>query len=119
MSRVLTSWKDIAQYMGKGVRTVQRWEIDLGLPVHRPEKAARHVVIALPDEIDDWVRRQPGVREKSSEPDVENLLREISVLREENAELRRRLIASERDAFSEFRDGAELSPPSESAGSES
>jgi hypothetical protein len=23
---VLTSWKEIAQYVGKGVRTVQRWE---------------------------------------------------------------------------------------------
>ena len=25
-SAVLSSWKDIARYMGKGVRTVQRWE---------------------------------------------------------------------------------------------
>ena len=35
-SAVLSSWKDIARYMGKGVRTVQRWERHLGLPVRRP-----------------------------------------------------------------------------------
>ena len=38
-SAVLSSWKDIAKYMGKGVRTVQRWERHLGLPVRRPNGA--------------------------------------------------------------------------------
>ena len=119
MSRVLTSWKDIAQYLGKGVRTVQRWEVDFGLPVRRPDNAARHVVIALPDEIDEWVRRQSWVHEKHSEPDVERLLGEISALRIENAELRRRLSEHEPAALSKVPDGAEVSPPRESAGSES
>ncbi len=30
---VLNSWKEIACYLGRGVRTVQRYERDLGLPV--------------------------------------------------------------------------------------
>ncbi len=32
---LLNSWKEIAAYMGRGVRTVQRWERDLALPVRR------------------------------------------------------------------------------------
>jgi hypothetical protein len=33
---LLSRWKDIANYMGGGVRTVQRWEQHAGLPVRRP-----------------------------------------------------------------------------------
>src|ERR1041385_1511743 len=33
--RRLDSWKAIAAYLGRGVRTVQRWEREEGLPVHR------------------------------------------------------------------------------------
>ncbi len=32
--RRLNGWKEIAAHFGKGVRTVQRWEKALGLPVH-------------------------------------------------------------------------------------
>lgn len=31
----LNSWKEIATFLGRGVRTVQRWERELQLPVHR------------------------------------------------------------------------------------
>ena len=31
----LDSWKEIATYLGRGVRTAQRWEREEGLPVHR------------------------------------------------------------------------------------
>lgn len=116
MSRVLTSWKDIAQYMGKGVRTVQRWEADFGLPVHRPAGSPRHVVVALPVEIDDWIRRQMWVHEKHSEPDVERLLAEISALRKENAELRHRLGAWEPDASPRSPDGDDAASLNEADG---
>lgn len=53
MAKILSSWKEIAQYLGKGVRTVQRWE-HLGLPIKRP-KDGPHVVLAYTDEIDEWV----------------------------------------------------------------
>ncbi len=52
---VLSSWKEIAAYLGKGVRTVQRWEAEMGLPVHRPG-SERHIVIAIPAELDAWVQ---------------------------------------------------------------
>jgi hypothetical protein len=55
---VLTSWKEIAAYLGKGVRTVQRWESDLGLPVRRPYGVEKHVIVALPEELDKWTRTQ-------------------------------------------------------------
>ena len=54
-SDVLSSWKEIAMYLGKGVRTVQRWECDLGLPVRRPNGADRRVVVALRSELDQWL----------------------------------------------------------------
>jgi hypothetical protein len=43
--RVFTSWKEIASFFGKGVRTVQRWERKFGLPISRPT-AAKNVVLA-------------------------------------------------------------------------
>jgi hypothetical protein len=37
----LNSWKEIASYMGRGVRTVQRYERELHLPVGRIHGKAR------------------------------------------------------------------------------
>jgi hypothetical protein len=54
---VFTCWKEIAQYLGKGVRTVQRWEQQYGLPVQRPLGAShKSSVIAHPDELDRWLK---------------------------------------------------------------
>ena len=58
MAAILSSWKEIAGHLGKAVRTVQRWERDLGLPIHRPLPSKKHIVIAFPDELDRWIRRQ-------------------------------------------------------------
>lgn len=33
---ILSGWKEIANYLRKGVRTVQRYERELGLPIRRP-----------------------------------------------------------------------------------
>ncbi|WP_263418624.1 response regulator [Terriglobus albidus] len=55
MSQILSSWKEIASFFGKGVRTVQRWEHNLGLPVHRPEGASQNIVLAHPDELSAWL----------------------------------------------------------------
>lgn len=52
-----TSWKEIAAYLGKGVRTVQRWECDLGLPILRPNGKPSGVVLASPAELDRWRAR--------------------------------------------------------------
>lgn len=57
LPHVLSSWKEIASFLGKGVRTVQRWETSLGLPVHRPS-GNRGVILAYPGEIDAWCQEQ-------------------------------------------------------------
>lgn len=62
---VLTSWKEIASHLGKGVRTVQRWERGLGLPVRRPNAAQKHVVIAFPEELDNWLRSRLSPRSQA------------------------------------------------------
>jgi phage terminase Nu1 subunit (DNA packaging protein) len=56
---VLNSWKEIAEYMGRGVRTVQRWEQELGLPVRRPRGKDRSAVLALKPELDRWLHNTP------------------------------------------------------------
>ena len=50
----LTTWKEIASYVGKSVRTVQRWERDLGLPVRRG-RSGKTVLLAVTSELDEWV----------------------------------------------------------------
>jgi len=52
---ILSGWKEIAQHLHCGVRTVQRWEAE-GLPVHRPSPHRRSHVIAHSDELERWVR---------------------------------------------------------------
>jgi hypothetical protein len=58
-SQFLSGWKEIANYMGKGVRTVQRYERDLGLPVRRPAGKSTGSVVATTVEIDAWITASP------------------------------------------------------------
>ena len=51
---ILHSWKEIAAHLGRGVRTVQRWEQSEGLPVHRHEHQERSSVYAYQSELDSW-----------------------------------------------------------------
>src|SRR5262245_15797997 len=50
----LDSWKAIASYLGRGVRSVQRWEREEGLPVHRLAHEKRGSVYAYRHEVDAW-----------------------------------------------------------------
>src|SRR5258708_9701864 len=52
----LQSWKEIAVELGRGVRTVQRWERTLQLPIHRLGKGPRSPVFAFKEEIRIWMR---------------------------------------------------------------
>lgn len=54
--RRLTSWKEIASYLGREVRTVTRWEKERSLPVHRDISGRSGVVFADTDELDEWAR---------------------------------------------------------------
>jgi len=59
-SDTLNSWKEIAHYLDRGVRTVQRWERELSLPVRRPHGTKRSPVFAVRSEIDAWLRSCPS-----------------------------------------------------------
>lgn len=50
----LDSWKEIAQHLGREVRTVQRWEKTDGLPVRRLFHEKRGSVFAYTADIDAW-----------------------------------------------------------------
>ena len=51
--RVLSTWSEIAEFVSRSVRTVQRWEEFYHFPIHRDENG----VHALPNEIDEWMRQ--------------------------------------------------------------
>jgi hypothetical protein len=67
--RILSSWKEIAQYLQIDVRTCQRWETAFGLPVHRLGQSSRSRVIAYRDELDDWRARTYRSRAGSRPPE--------------------------------------------------
>src|SRR5579872_3222462 len=50
----LDSWKEIAAYLRRDVRTVQRWERGEGLPVHRHLHDKQGTVYAYQSELDEW-----------------------------------------------------------------
>jgi hypothetical protein len=55
---VLNSWKEIASYLARAVRTAQRWERNSNLPVHRIGNGPKASVFAFGDELDAWFERQ-------------------------------------------------------------
>ena len=56
-SALLDSWKDIAAYLRRSVRSVRRWEKEEGLPVHHDEaRRGGDSVYAYREELDDWWR---------------------------------------------------------------
>jgi hypothetical protein len=54
--RRLASWKEIACYAGVSVATVQRWERNEQLPVHRHMHRKVGSVYGFTDEFDTWLR---------------------------------------------------------------
>jgi hypothetical protein len=101
----LSGWKDIANYLGKGVRTVQRYERELGLPVRRPARKPWGSVVATKAELDAWVSASPIrgafllVRpavgpSASAASEIRNGVQEMRRLRDQTAALRADLRAS-------------------------
>jgi hypothetical protein len=62
----LESWKEIAAYLNRSVRTVRRWEAAEGLPVHRQMHRTLGSVYAFKSELDAW--RQPHPLRRSEPP---------------------------------------------------
>lgn len=90
MSEILSGWKDIANYMGKGVRTVQRYGRELGLPVRRISAKPKASVLVTKAELDVWIHaafnhqdshKESFVNQESSLVNLENLKSRTSELR--------------------------------------
>jgi hypothetical protein len=101
---ILNGWKEIANYLGKGVRTVQRYERKLGLPVRRPAGRSSGSVIATRAEINAWIGASPlrkafklslhAVEDRETVKGLKQEVREMHRLREECAQLREEMRAS-------------------------
>ena len=65
----LDGWKEIAAYLAKSVRTVQRWEKELGLPIHRVGSGRGESVHALIEELERW-RETPPARNAEEEAEA-------------------------------------------------
>ncbi|MDX1571202.1 MAG: hypothetical protein R3200_12020, partial [Xanthomonadales bacterium] len=50
----LESWKRIAAYLDRDVRTLQRWEKSEGLPIHRQMHDKQATIYAYKSELDAW-----------------------------------------------------------------
>jgi hypothetical protein len=88
VATALTSWKEIAAYLHKGVRTAQRWEQELGLPVRRPKTDGEGIVFALPEELDAWLRTRPHSKSDDAAAQLKQLSDMVAKLQAENARLR-------------------------------
>ena len=54
LGKKLDSWGEIASYLGREVRTVQGWEKNEALPIHRHQHARQGSVYAFKTELDVW-----------------------------------------------------------------
>jgi hypothetical protein len=67
---ILHSWKEISSYLGFGIRTLQRYEVNLRLPVRRPAGKSRSAVLAFTDELDVWLQNAPTRFAFSANPNL-------------------------------------------------
>lgn len=77
---ILWGWKEIAKYLGCGVRTAQRWEKE-GLPVRRPVPGKRAHVVTESEQLDLWVRDSAFRRSYNAERSA--AIERARILREE------------------------------------
>jgi hypothetical protein len=75
---ILSGWKEIANYLGKGVRTVQRYEHDFNLPIRRPTSLSPGSVIATKSELNAWTLAC-SIRESSHETPIMTVSRGAAI----------------------------------------
>src|SRR5262249_34165906 len=68
--RRLESWGEIASYLRREIRTVQRWERNLGLPIRRLSVGKNSSVYAFPSELDKWFKEREHRLDKE-DPEVD------------------------------------------------
>jgi tetratricopeptide (TPR) repeat protein len=66
----LDSWKEIASYLNREVRTVQMWEKKEGLPVHRHFHSHLGTVFAFRSEIEAWGKSQAAKQVAANKSDI-------------------------------------------------
>src|ERR1700758_112089 len=81
----LDSWKEIACYLNRNVRTVQRWEALESMPVHRHLHTKSGSVHAFRSELDVWRKERscspPVFGQTRSSQCPDNGLKERALLR--------------------------------------
>jgi len=87
----LESWKDIAGYLKRDVRTVQRWEKSNGLTVHRVQDSKSGSVYAHKSEIDGWRRERALKIAREKLPVLPEVSKECGPVRFETGHKRRPL----------------------------
>jgi hypothetical protein len=107
-SGILSGWKNIANYLGKSVRTVQRYERELALPVRRPTYKKQGSVVARKSELNSWaeshqLRHYPQFRDPSVLSACASLAHRAAGMRE-LAKRTRKLILGIRAARERFPD---------------
>jgi tetratricopeptide (TPR) repeat protein len=65
--RIFESWKEIAEYLRRTPKTCQRWERELGLPVHRLDGSPKASVFAYKEELDSWLNEKLHEKETAGE----------------------------------------------------
>lgn len=80
MTDRLESWKEIATYLNRSVRTVRRWEADEGLPVRRQMHRSLGSVYALKSELDAWRQANQLRRRETPSPDAHGAVTSVAVL---------------------------------------
>lgn len=124
MGQTLNSWQEIASYVGKGLRTVQRWEREIDFPVHRVDNDSRRVYSDT-EEINQWMRRSeiatvPKVDVHSSivarHEKLQTLRSEVIRIREQAVILRETIvkIQANRKACKGLREEVAVMAPGES-----
>lgn len=68
-SGLLDSWKEIAAYLKRTVRTAQRWEVKEHLPVRRHLHDRLGTVYAYASELDAWWKQRQPQLESTDRPD--------------------------------------------------
>jgi len=63
----LDTWKEIADYMGRDIRTCQRWEMEFDLPVYRMSQHKKSRVFCYTNELDDWIENKSQKAENHQE----------------------------------------------------
>jgi tetratricopeptide (TPR) repeat protein len=67
----LDSWKEIASYLRRSIRSAKRWEKDEELPVHRHHHDKRDTVYAYRSELDGWWQnRGAGLSDQNATEEI-------------------------------------------------